>query len=159
MAEPLVTLSAIRKQFGSVLANDDVSLTINGGEVLALLGENGAGKSTLMKILYALYAADGGTILIDGRPTSFASPREAMAAGIGMVFQQFSLVPALSVLENLLAALPGAPWLQPRRSARVQAALRWLTRLAPNINPGTAVRAASGNWSNLQRCSISMPAW
>ena len=143
MAEPLVTLSAIRKKFGSVLANDDVSVTINGGEVLALLGENGAGKSTLMKILYGFYAADDGAILIEGTEVSFASPREAMAAGIGMVFQQFSLIPALSVLENLLAALPDAPWLQPRGSARVKAALRWLTRLAPNIHPDTPVRALS----------------
>jgi len=140
MTEPLVTLSSIRKQFGSVVANDDVSLVINTGEVLALLGENGAGKSTLMKILYGFYTADDGTISIQGKPVGFSSPREAMAAGIGMVFQQFSLVPALSVLENLLAALPDAPWLQPRGSARVRAALRWLTRLAPDIDPARAVR-------------------
>jgi ABC-type uncharacterized transport system ATPase subunit len=143
MAEPLVTLSSIRKQFGSVLANDDVNVAIKAGEVLALLGENGAGKSTLMKILYGFYAPDTGVISIDGKPASFASPREAMAAGIGMVFQQFSLIPALSVLENLLAALPNAPWLQLRSSARVQAALRWLSRLAPNIDPARSVRALS----------------
>jgi general nucleoside transport system ATP-binding protein len=143
MAEPLVTLSAIRKQFGAILANDDVSISIEAGEVLALLGENGAGKSTLMKILYGFYAADQGTIAIGGKPVSFSSPREAMAAGIGMVFQQFSLIPALSVLENLLAALPGAPWLQPRRSRRVQAALGWLSRLAPSIDPGRLVRTLS----------------
>jgi simple sugar transport system ATP-binding protein len=143
MAEPLVKLSAIRKQFGSVLANADVSLSIHAGEVLALLGENGAGKSTLMKILYGFYAADQGTIAIEGNPVSFTSPREAMAAGIGMVFQQFSLIPALSVLENLLAALPGAPWLQPRRSVRVQMALRWLTRLAPDIDSARPVRTLS----------------
>src|SRR5262245_53478366 len=135
MVEPLVTLTAIRKQFGPVRANDDVSLTINAGEVLALLGETGAGKSTLMKILYGFYAADAGTISIAGRQVGFTSPREAMAAGIGMVFQQFSLIPALSVLENLLAALPDAPWLQPRGRARVRAALGWLTRLAPDIDP------------------------
>ena len=143
MAEPLVTMSAIRKQFGSVLANADVSIAINAGEVLALLGENGAGKSTLMKILYGFYPADDGTITVAGQHVSFSSPREAMAAGIGMVFQQFSLIPALSVLENLLAALPNAPWLQPRRSTKVQAALRWLTRLAPDIDPRRAVRTLS----------------
>ena len=143
MPEPIVTLCGIRKQFGSVIANDDISLTINAGEVLALLGENGAGKSTLMKILYGFYSAEQGTTLLDGKPVSFASPRDAMAAGIGMVFQQFSLIPALTVLENLLAALPGAPWIQLRASARVHAALRWLSRLAPNIDPGKAVRALS----------------
>ena len=143
MAEPLVNMSAIRKRFGSVLANDDVDITIHAGEVLALLGENGAGKSTLMKILYGFYPADGGTIAIAGRTVSFSSPRDAMAAGIGMVFQQFSLVPALSVLENLLAVLPNAPWLQPRRGAKIQAALRWLTRLAPDMDPNRAVRTLS----------------
>jgi general nucleoside transport system ATP-binding protein len=143
MAEALVRLSGIRKQFGSILANDNVTVEINSGEVLALLGENGAGKSTLMKILYGFYAPDAGTIGIEGKSVHFTSPREAMAAGVGMVFQQFSLIPALSVLENLLAAFPDSPWLQLRRGARVQAALRWLSRLAPNIDPARAVRALS----------------
>jgi general nucleoside transport system ATP-binding protein len=143
MLAPLVTLSDIRKVFGPVVANDDVSLDIAAGEVLALLGENGAGKSTLMKILYGFYQPDGGTICIDGSPVRFESPRDAMARGIGMMFQQFSLVPALSVLENLLAALPDAPWLQRRSSPRVKAALRWLDQLAPNLDPGRTVRNLS----------------
>jgi simple sugar transport system ATP-binding protein len=143
MREALVRLSSIRKQFGPVLANNDVNMAVHAGEVLALLGENGAGKSTLMKILYGFYTPDDGSISMDGKPVSFGSPRDAMAAGIGMVFQQFSLVPPLSVLENLLAALPDAPWLQPRGSSRVKAALRWLVRLAPNIDPGSAVRKLS----------------
>ena len=121
-ASALVTMSGIRKQFGTVIANDNVDLEIHAGEVLALLGENGAGKSTLMKVLYGFYHADAGEIRLDGEPVSFASPREAMANGIGMVFQQFSLVPALSVLENLLAAFPEAPWWQARGRARVKAA-------------------------------------
>ncbi len=143
MAEPLVRMSAIRKQFGPVLANADVDLTIHAGEVLALLGENGAGKSTLMKILYGFHQPDAGTIWMSGEQVSLNSPRAAMAAGIGMVFQQFSLIPALSVLENLLAALPNAPWLQPRRSVKVRSALRWLTRLAPDIDPNRALRTLS----------------
>ncbi len=140
MSTALVTMSAIRKQFGAVTANADIDLEIRSGEVLALLGENGAGKSTLMKVLYGFYRADAGEIRIDGRLTSFASPREAMADGIGMVFQQFSLVPALSILENLLAAFPRAPWLQRRGSARVTAALEWLNRLAPGLDPARPVR-------------------
>src|ERR1700687_5736555 len=90
-AAPLVSMRGVVKRFGAVVANDGVDLDIFPGEVLALLGENGAGKSTLMRLLYGLYPADGGSIEMAGRRLSFASPAGAMAAGIGMVFQQFSL--------------------------------------------------------------------
>jgi len=140
MSTPLVSMSGIRKQFGAVVANDSVDLEIGAGEVLALLGENGAGKSTLMKVLYGFYRADAGEICVDGQAVTLASPREAMAHGISMVFQQFSLVPALSVLENLLASFPDAPWIQRRDSPRVEAALTWLKRLAPNLDPSRPVR-------------------
>jgi ABC-type uncharacterized transport system ATPase subunit len=95
-------LRGITKRFPGVVANDDVNLTVRGGEVLALLGENGAGKSTLMNVLYGLYHADEGEILVDGVPRRFTSPRDAIAAGIGMVHQHFMLVPVFTVAENVV---------------------------------------------------------
>jgi simple sugar transport system ATP-binding protein len=135
----LVTLTGLTKRFGAVTANDQVDLDLFAGEVLALLGENGAGKSTLMKLLYGLYTPDEGYIGIDGRTVAFASPRDAMAAGIGMVFQQFSLLPNLSVLENLLVAWPRAPWWQGRRQPRMAGVLVWLRKLAPTLDPARRV--------------------
>ena len=95
-------LRGITKRFPGVVANDDVNLTVRGGEVLALIGENGAGKSTLMNVLYGLYRADEGQILIDGVEQHFASPGDAIAAGIGMVHQHFMLVPVFTVTQNVV---------------------------------------------------------
>lgn len=97
-----VELRGITKRFGSVIANSDVNLSINSGEVLGLLGENGAGKSTLMNVLCGLYQPSGGEILIDGKSTQFAGPGDAIEAGIGMVHQHFMLVPVFSVAENVV---------------------------------------------------------
>ncbi len=86
---------------GGVVANDGVDLTVAKGEVHAVVGENGAGKSTLMKILFGIEHPDAGQILLEGKPVRFSNPREAIDAGIGMVFQHFSLVPSFSVYENV----------------------------------------------------------
>jgi ABC-type uncharacterized transport system ATPase subunit len=95
-------LRGITKRFPGVVANDNVNLALNTGEVLSLIGENGAGKSTLMSVLYGMYKPDEGEIVIDGTPLVFASPADAIAAGIGMVHQHFMLVPVFTVAENVV---------------------------------------------------------
>lgn len=102
MKTPFFELKNISKYFAGVVANKDISFSIHRGEVLALLGENGAGKSTVMKILYGLYRADGGQIFMDGKEEKITSPRDAMALGISMIQQHFSLVPAHTVTENII---------------------------------------------------------
>ncbi|MEO6505811.1 MAG: ABC transporter ATP-binding protein [Terrimesophilobacter sp.] len=95
-------LRGITKRFGALVANDHIDLTVEPGEIHCLLGENGAGKSTLMNVLYGLYQADEGEILLDGTPVHFAGPGDAMAAGIGMVHQHFMLIPVFTVAENVM---------------------------------------------------------
>jgi ABC-type uncharacterized transport system ATPase subunit len=98
---PIVLLKGIAKYFPGVVANQDVDLEVWAGEIHALLGENGAGKSTLMNVLTGIYTPDAGEIIIDGYVRTFASPVEAIAAGIGMVHQHFKLVKAFTVAENI----------------------------------------------------------
>ena len=110
-ADPVLTLRGITKRFGPLVANDGVSLTLARGEVLALLGENGAGKSTLMSILFGHYVADEGSIEVFGAPLPPGNPKAALAAGIGMVHQHFTLADNLTVLENVM--LGSEPLSQP----------------------------------------------
>src|SRR5690606_17946559 len=95
-------LRGITKRFGALTANDHIDLTIEPGEIHSLLGENGAGKSTLMNVLYGLYQADEGDILLDDVVQHFRGPGDAMAAGIGMVHQHFMLIPVFTVAENVM---------------------------------------------------------
>ena len=94
-------LRGITKRFGPLVANDGISLSVAPGQVHALLGENGAGKTTLMNVLYGLMQPDEGEIVVDGKPAVFHSPKDAIAAGIGMVHQHFMLVPVFTVAENV----------------------------------------------------------
>ncbi len=116
---PLIELRGITKSFGDLVVNDGVDLSLMPGEVHALLGENGAGKTTLMRILFGLTRPDGGSILVDGTPTQIGSPADAIAAGIGMVTQHFSLVGPMTVTENLLLSRAGLGWVDRRGGRRL----------------------------------------
>ena len=137
-APPAIAVRAIVKRFPGVLANDHVDFEVRPGEIHALLGENGAGKSTLMNVLVGLYRPDEGEILVDGRPVTFGSPREAIAAGLGMVHQHFTLVPSQTVTENVLLGLD-----QPRFRLRLGAAERRIAEIAKRfglrVDPGAKI--------------------
>lgn len=100
--EPVVEMRGITKRFLDVTANDGVDFSLHPGEICALLGENGAGKTTLMNILFGYYASDAGEIRLRGEPVALAAPRDAIAAGVAMIHQHFTLVPVQTVLENVV---------------------------------------------------------
>jgi simple sugar transport system ATP-binding protein len=136
---PVLRLRGIGKRFGSIVANDGISLDLARGEVLALLGENGAGKSTLMSILFGHYVADAGSIEVDGRPLPPGQPKAALAAGVGMVHQHFTLADNLSVLDNVM--LGTEPLWQPfsRRAAARARLLETARRFGLTVNPDARV--------------------
>ena len=140
---PVLRLRCITKRFGSLLANDAISLDLAAGEVLALLGENGAGKSTLMSILFGHYRADAGTIEAFGQPLPPGDTRAALAAGIGMVHQHFTLADNLSVLDNLM--LGGEPLWQvfSRRAVARCALAATAQRFGLQVNPDALIRDLS----------------
>lgn len=116
---PLLEMKHISKSFAGVYANEDVSLSVERGEIHALLGENGAGKTTLMNILFGIYQADSGEICYKGEPVQFHSPGEAIDHGIGMVHQHFSLVKKMSVLDNIILGLEQKGAILDRAKAKV----------------------------------------
>ena len=102
---PAVRMSGITKTFGSVVANHDVSIEIQRGQILSLLGENGSGKTTLMNMLSGIYCPDSGTIEVDGKEVSIRSPKDALNLGIGMIHQHYKLVDVMSATENIILGL------------------------------------------------------
>ncbi|MEM8856190.1 MAG: ATP-binding cassette domain-containing protein, partial [Pseudomonadota bacterium] len=103
--DSVLALKGVTKRFGTLVANDQVSFTVAPGEIVALLGENGAGKSTVVNMLSGLFPADEGTITLAGAPANFAAPKDALAAGIGVVHQHYTLIPVLSVMDNIALSL------------------------------------------------------
>jgi general nucleoside transport system ATP-binding protein len=143
VSDPVLVLSGISKRFGALVANDDISLQLQAGEALALLGENGAGKSTLVSILFGHYTADAGHIEVNGRPLHPGDPKAALAAGIGMVHQHFTLADNLSVLDNVM--LGSDPVWQPftrKRAARARL-LAVAQRFGLGVDPAAKVGSLS----------------
>ena len=134
----LLQLKHICKSFSGVYANENINLSVEKGEIHALLGENGAGKTTLVNIIFGLYTADSGEILWKGKPADFASPKEAIEAGVGMVQQHFSLVNKMTVLDNIILNLKGNSFFLDRAAARKK-----LTDLAEkyglHVNPDALI--------------------
>ena len=154
-AAPAIDLIGITKRFPGVVANDNVSLAINGGEVHCLLGENGAGKSTLIKILSGVYRADSGQIRIAGQPVAIDSPKDALELGIGTVYQHSTLVPVLTVLENLMLGTEKGMRLP------VKASLTALKELAARLGLEVDPQAVTGRLSlgEQQQIEIIKALW
>jgi simple sugar transport system ATP-binding protein len=152
MSDTVLTLAHITKRFGALVANDDISLDLARGEVLALLGENGAGKSTLVSILFGHYTADAGDITAFGQALPAGDPRAALDAGIGMVHQHFTLADNLSVLDNVM--MGSEPLWQPftRRSA----ARARLLEVAQRFGLGVDVDARVGSLSVGERQRVEI---
>ena len=139
----LLTVAGVSKSYPGVLALDRVNLRLRAGEIHALVGENGAGKSSLIKILTGVTSPDEGEILLDGKPMRFSTPRESLAAGIAVVYQERNLIPRYSVAENIfLDRLPTRYGVVQRRQMQDEAR-RWLDVLELDVDPATPVRYLS----------------
>ncbi len=140
---PALRLSRITKRFGALTANDDISLELASGEVLALLGENGAGKSTLVSILFGHYVADAGEIEVFGQRLPPGDPKAALAAGVGMVHQHFTLADNLSVLDNVMLGTEPLWQLFSRRKAARARLLETAARFGLALDPDAQVASLS----------------
>ena len=141
MATPYLSLRGLTKRFGSLVANENVSLELYKGEVLALLGENGAGKTTLTKMLFGIYQPDEGELFVEGRRVSFRSPADAVRHGVGFVSQHFSLVPTFTVAENVVLGREGGAVL--RRRALTEQVAEAAERFGLDLEASRRVRDLS----------------
>ncbi|MDY0997723.1 sugar ABC transporter ATP-binding protein [Pantoea agglomerans] len=144
-ATPILEMRGITRRFGSFYALKGVDLTVYPGEVHALMGENGAGKSTLMKILAGAYTASSGEILIEGKPWALKGPKEALAAGITLIYQEINLAPNLTVAENIFLGSEIAPGGLVRRRQMAEEAQRVIDRLGAQFSA----------WDLVSRLSIA----
>ena len=133
--EPILRLDRINKYFPGVHANDDISLSVYPGEIHALIGENGSGKSTLMKIVYGLEQPDSGQIFVKGKPVRINTPKEAIALGIGMVHQDFMLVPSFTAAENIVLGLEPSEGLRLRTTTVNEKVRQLCEQFKMNIDP------------------------
>ncbi|MFB6361662.1 MAG: ABC transporter ATP-binding protein [Halobacteriales archaeon] len=144
MSEPVVRLEDITKRFPGVVANDEVDLSVQRGDVHALLGENGAGKTTLMNVLYGLYDPDSGSVQVDGEPRGFETPRDAIDAGIGMIHQHFMLVDPMTVTENIVLGSEPRSWgLTVDRDASREAVVELSQRYGFDVDPDARIEDIS----------------
>ncbi len=138
-APVVLEMRGVTKRFGPVTANDDISLTLRRGEIHGLLGENGAGKSTLMKILYGLYSPDEGEVFVDGERAVIRDPKDAVSRGIGMVHQHFTLIPRLTVAENIVLGAEPRKGLSLDLEAAIQATESLSERYGLRVDPRARV--------------------
>ncbi|MEW9547124.1 sugar ABC transporter ATP-binding protein [Nonomuraea sp. NPDC050783] len=140
---PVLSLSQVSKAFGAVRAVREVSLELRAGEIHALAGENGAGKSTLVKILSGVHRPDSGRVLLDGRPVEFAGPADAQRAGVAVIYQEPTLFPDLSVMENIFMGRQPRARLGLDRRAMRAATAELFGRLGVHLDPGRPARGLS----------------
>lgn len=152
----LLHARSISKRFGEFTANDSIGLTIEAGKIHALLGENGAGKSTFVKLLYGVMQPDEGEFVWQGQPVRISSPNAARAMGIAMVFQHFSLFPALTVTENIALALDADKSLSSLRQDIIDAAGRWGLQIDPD-RPVGGLSVGEQQRVEILRCLLQNP--